>query len=112
MLLSPFKCNRGHFDRKMNISLESRLELEWWIAHIKYRTAPIAIDKPPVEVRTDASGAGWGATDLSSSTGGRWSAEEILMAQHSGINYLETLAAGSGLKALCPICMTLTFCFD
>lgn len=99
--IRALKCNRGHFDRKMNLSLESRLELEWWIAHIKYMTAPMARDKPRVEVRTDASGAGWGATDLSSSTGGRWSAEEVRMAQHSGINYLETLAAGIGLKALC-----------
>ena len=44
---------------------------------------------------------GGGGNWPQNSTGGRWKAEEIQKAQNSGINYLETLAAGLGLKAFC-----------
>lgn len=39
-------------------------------------------------------------TDLTGSTGGRYTIEEIQRANNGGINYLEILPAGLGLKAL------------
>ena len=42
-----------------------------------------------------------GATDLKSQTGGRWNSQELARAHNNEINYLETLAAGLGLKAYC-----------
>lgn len=52
---------------------------------------------PNVVIRTDASNNGWGAIVNGITTGGRWSATEVL--EH--INYLELLAAFFGLKSLC-----------
>ena len=99
--IMALRYNKGHFDRKMTLTQEAKNELEWWIANLNTAFSPIVREKPSHELRTDASGAGWGATNLKCSTGGRWSTEEIRKAQNSGINYLETLAAGLGLKALC-----------
>lgn len=99
--IMALQYNKGHFDRKMTLTQEAKSELKWWITNLGSAFSPIVKDKPSLELRTDASGAGWGATNLTSSTGGRWSTEDIMQAQSSGINYLEILAAGLGLKALC-----------
>ena len=95
------KVHRGHFDRKMSLSNEAKQELQWWIAHIADSFSAIRHPSPTIEIRTDASGQGWGATDLNTSTGGRWNEYELEFAKSSKINYLETLAAGFGLKSLC-----------
>ena len=95
------KSSKGHFDRPMNLSEASKQELMWWFNNIHCQSAPISRDRPALELRTDASGQGWGATDLSSETGGRWDDQEIVHAQNNEINYLEILAAGLGLKSFC-----------
>ena len=64
------KLNRGHFDRKMSLSQESKQELQWWISNIISAYMPIRKPNPTTEIRTDASGSGWGVTDLHTSTGG------------------------------------------
>ena len=64
---------------------------------------PIMRDKISVEIQSDASGKGWGATDLHTctSTGGRWNNEELAKAQLAGINFLEIRAAFLALQAYC-----------
>ena len=54
-----------------------------------------------IELHTDASGLGWGATDLHKQTGGRWNEFEAERARNNEINFLETLAAGLGRKYFC-----------
>lgn len=92
---------KGHFDRPMYLSDEARIELKWWIENVSRVWNPICRENPSTELRTDASGQGWGATDLTSNAGGRWNAQELEHAQSNEINFLETLAAGLGLKAFC-----------
>jgi hypothetical protein len=57
--------------------------------------------KPDIQISSDASGLGWGATDGSSQIGGRWNQSEALRAADNEINYLELLAAFLALKSLC-----------
>ncbi|XP_072180692.1 uncharacterized protein [Diadema setosum] len=85
----------------MKLSLEGKEELKWWINHVFEECAPIKRNRPTLELRTDASGLGWGATNLSIETGGRWNDLEMERARKNDINYLETLAAGFGLKSFC-----------
>ena len=100
--ITALKGSRGHFDRPMQLSAEARNELEWWATNIHSVFCPLAQEKITLELRTDASGSGWGATDLKTKSGGRWNSEELIRAKTNEINYLETLAAGFGLKAFCP----------
>ena len=86
----------------MQLSAEAKNELEWWATNIHSVFRPLAQEKITLELRTDASGSGWGATDLKTKSGGRWNSEELIRAKTNEINYLETLAAGFGLKAFCP----------
>ena len=95
------RANRGHFDRVMQLSGKAKQELRWWINNIRKSYSPIQRKKPQIELRTDASGSGWGATNLHTNIGGRWDKTELVRARNNEINYLEILAAGLGLKAFC-----------
>ena len=97
--ISALRSNMGHYDRFMVLSKVSRNELEWWITNIQDAWAPVMRDKPNFEIRTDASGSGWGATDMHTRTGGRWNDFELKKAHGNAINYLETLAVGLALKS-------------
>lgn len=85
----------------MTLSPEAKCELWWWIDNVQMTFAPLRQSTPQHEIRTDASGIGWGATDLTTNTGGRWNSVELLYAQDNRINYLETRAALLGLQSLC-----------
>ena len=53
-------------------------------------------------LESDASKAGWGATNGSTHIGGRWSSVEAqLYVEYNNINYLELLAAFYALKSYC-----------
>ncbi|KAJ8043466.1 hypothetical protein HOLleu_10559 [Holothuria leucospilota] len=95
------KYNAGHFDRKMKLPSEARLELHWWISNITSTSKPLRYPKPTIELRSDASGKGWGATDMTNCSGGRWNTYELQFARENKINYLEILAAYMGLKCFC-----------
>ena len=99
--VKALKANRGHYDRRMKLSQGARLDLRWWIYNIQTSFTPITRDKISVEIQSDASGSGWGATDLHTSTGGRWNMEELAKAQLAGINFLEIRAAFLALQAYC-----------
>lgn len=99
--IAALRQNRGHFDRKMKLSLEAKEELKWWINNVSMASSPIVRKKPDLELHTDASGLGWGATDLQKQTGGRWNEFEAERARNNEINFLETLAAGLGIKSFC-----------
>ena len=99
--IKALKMNKGHFDRKMSLSLEAKQELQWWIDNVQSASAPLRHPKTTLELCTDASGKGWGASDHTTHTGGRWNETELQKARENKINYLETLAAGMGIKSFC-----------
>lgn len=96
--INALKQNKGHFDRPMTLSEDAKIELQWWIKNVESSVNFIRRPSPTVEIRTDASGAGWGATNLHTHTGGRWYHLELLNVQNNDINYLELLAAFFGLQ--------------
>ena len=99
--IKALKLNRGHFDRPMVLSEKAKADLVWWIEHVPSAYKPIIRERPKIEICTDASGDGWGATEGNSRTGGRWNSQELALAKRNEINYLEMLAALFGLKAYC-----------
>ena len=99
--IRALKRNAGHFDRRMTLSDRAKAELHWWVSHVHSVSNHIYRSKATFEIRSDASGQGWGATDLTRNAGGRWNAEERNRAATNEINYLEMLAASLGLKSLC-----------
>lgn len=44
----------------MTLSLEAKCELWWWIDNVQMTFAPLRQSTPQHEIRTDASGIGWG----------------------------------------------------
>ena len=99
--ICALSANKGHYDRHMTLSVESINELRWWIKNLQSQYRPIQRDRPTIEIHTDASGKGWGATDLTVETGGRWNDTEMKHARHNEINVLETIAVSHGLRAFC-----------
>ena len=99
--IEALRRNAGHFDRHMTLSDRAKAELVWWASHAQSVSNPMYRDQASIEIRTDASGQGWGATNLISNTGGRWNAQERERATGNEINYLEMLAAGLGLRSFC-----------
>ena len=95
------KQNNGHFDRHMRLSDQAKQELIWWIHHIGNSLKNINQRKPDLELQTDASGIGWGATNLLTHTGGKWKQGEELKTNENNINYLELVASFYGLKSFC-----------
>ena len=98
--------NFGHYDRKMQISLEAKHEINWWIDNIDAAYSKILRGAPDLEISSDASGLGWGATDGTTDIGGRWKDSERLT-NDNNINYLELLAAFLALKSFCSNCNNL-----
>ncbi|WAR05308.1 hypothetical protein MAR_020677 [Mya arenaria] len=88
------------FDKKVQLSDFSILELKWWLNNVETKHGKL-IRPMPVHVicRTDASFPGYGGIDLSSEkhTNGRWASEEK---HNKSINYLELLAIFYALQAL------------
>ena len=68
--------NKGHFDRGMNLSNDALSELEWWIENIEHSFSSLIQSKPNIIIQSDASGMGWGATNLTDSCGGKWNENE------------------------------------
>ena len=60
---AALKANFGHHDRKMQLSDEAKIEVQWWLQNVDEAYSCIYREKPDVELTSDASGLGWGATD-------------------------------------------------
>ncbi len=85
----------------MHISEQAAMDLQWWIANVDDAHSCVYRGTPDIQISSDASGAGWGATNGSTHIGGRWNAEEAFIAANNEINYLELLAAFLALKSFC-----------
>jgi hypothetical protein len=91
------KNEKGNFEAVMKLSDIALGDVQWWLnnailskRHINH--GPIAL-----ELATDASQQGWGASLGDSVTGGRWSPSESIL----HINVLELKAVLLGLQSLC-----------
>ena len=85
----------------INLSNDALSELEWWIENIEHSFSSLIQSKPNIIIQSDASGMGWGATNLTDSCGGKWNESEKDQGSKFGINYLEMLAALYALQSLC-----------
>jgi len=99
--IKALKENHGHYDRRMNISITGKQDLQWWIEHVDVAYSSISKPKPDIHLTSDASGRGWGSSNGTTHIGGRWNLTEAIRAARNDINYLEMLAAFFGLKSFC-----------
>ena len=88
--------SKGNYDVDIALDARSREIISWWVDNVHLQSRPMFSPPPDVELLTDASLTGWGATLGSSRTGGHWAAEEL-----SHINCLELKAVLLGLESLC-----------
>ena len=98
--ISRLKLSRGDFDAHLILSVAAKADLQWWIDNTALAVRHLQRNMPQMEIQSDASGLGWGATNGKAQCGGRWKAHETL-ASGNNINYLELLAALFALKAFC-----------
>ena len=86
----------NRYDQQVEIDVESRQDLLWWIHHFPLHNGR-SLSTPVAEVviTSDASTVGWGVTCQSKQAGGPWSREEM----RAHINFLELKAAFLALKS-------------
>ena len=89
------KTQKGDFDALTTLTKNAEKELDWWISELDDSYFPLERTEPEIEMKTDASNAGWGAVCQSNKTGGRWTSEE----KNNHINVLELVAIEYGLKS-------------
>jgi hypothetical protein len=84
------------WDYEMKISEEVKIEIDWWIRNLEdWNGKSIVPQEPSVELFTDASETGWGASCLSAKAKGHWSLKE----RKRSINFRELLAIFLGLRS-------------
>ena len=85
-----------HYDSKIPITHEGKLELKWWIENLEIlKGNPIYLPPPELTICSDAARTGgWGAVCHLGSTGGQWSTEERFL----NINLQELIAVELAIK--------------
>lgn len=99
---TALKKAKGNFDAKVKLTSICINELEWWLDNVYTSSRFIKIPDIDMTIFTDASDLGWGITNGSSSSGGRWSIEE--KDKHINIRELKAVEIGiiSYTKNTCP----------
>ncbi|RVE43203.1 hypothetical protein evm_012152 [Chilo suppressalis] len=82
------------YDQYINLPSDLEKDFDWWLNHIDKAVSPIRTGDYKLEIFTDASGSGWGASCVGGTACGQWSSQELK--EH--INTLELRAAFFGLK--------------
>ena len=95
--IEGLRQTKGNFSSEIFLSVNSREELQWWIANQLFSCKAISHGEADIVIQTDASSQGWGGVHGDQRAGGRWTPTEAL----NHINYLELLAIFLSLKALC-----------
>ncbi|KAJ8967700.1 hypothetical protein NQ317_004200 [Molorchus minor] len=88
--------NQGNYNADMIIPDYLQQEFLWWLENIKNSSKNIREKSYSMEMFSDASKTGWGATSEGKIAHGFWNATE----HKYHINYLELLAAFYALKSL------------
>lgn len=86
--------SHDNYDTTMKIRPYLQPDFLWWKNHISTSSNQIRDGKYAVEIFSDASLTGWGASCSGERTGGFWDSQEA----KNHINLLELLAAFNGLK--------------
>ena len=89
-------ANNGVYDAKVSLASKERFHIAWWADNVHKQYKSLRNLQPQLELFTDASLLGWGATLGNQKTGGEWS---FLDKAH--INVLELKAVLFGLRSLC-----------
>ena len=97
--ISALRANKGNFDSIMALSVQSKIELTWWVNNVRTASKPIMQPwQPWSHFNYWCLKCGLGSCLCGdTSTGGFWSLEE----QRHHINFLELKAVLLGLKLLC-----------
>ena len=95
--ITKLKENKGKFDAKIKINMESETEIKWWIENIKDCSRNLISREVDITIYTDARNTSCGGTNGVGSISGRWSIEE----QNCHINELELLAIKFCLQSFC-----------
>ena len=83
------------YDSQVELSVECKEELRWWLLHLQHVNGKAIISSnPDLIIETDASLQGWGATDGFRSVKGHWTETE----SKDPINALEMRPVGLALK--------------
>ena len=90
---------KGDFDAPIALTVKVFSELSWWLDNVQTVSSPIKTPGIDLTVYSDVSLEGWGATNLHSTAGGRWSDSELplhisALELHSAKLCLFSLAAG------------------
>lgn len=88
------EINDGNYEARMEVPASLKEDFCWWENNIEIAFNPIKLPEFCLEIFTDASLTGWGASCNKQSTHGFWSEVD----RESPINHLELLAAFFGLK--------------
>ena len=86
----------GDFEALMTLSPEAGEEVQWWIAKVYHSRKFLHAPPITIVIHSDASLAGWGATDSVSTVGTPWKDTDDLL----HINVLELTAACLALDTL------------
>lgn len=86
--------NSDNYHAIIKITDHMKEDLAWWYETLAKNFVTIRQDSFDLEIFSDASLQGWGASSNGQSTGGSWSVEEACM----HINYLELVAAYYALR--------------
>ena len=89
------KRHRGDFEGEMTLSENAMLEMIWWKDNLPTMVAPIQWPPITMEMTTDASGYGWGASYSGTNIGGPWNLNESDL----HINVQEMLAVLYALRS-------------
>ena len=90
------RSNFDNYNKKMRISNKVKEDIKWWIKAIPTALKYFKPKNHKVEIFTDASLSGWGATKDKTQINGFWKNEE----KGFSINYLELLAIKKALERL------------
>ena len=70
------KNSYGNFEQLIALSTTSLTEIPWWKDNLMDSFAPIMRCNPELEISTDASTKGWGASNDGNHTGGEFDTGE------------------------------------
>ena len=91
------KDSKGDFDGMVTLDERALVQVQWWIENVNVQVKEIVVPPFELEMYTDASGVGWGASVGDRSTSGHWTLDE----KEVHINRLELTAVLLGLQSLC-----------
>lgn len=103
-LLEKAKCkallnNGNDYNAIMRVPNYILEDLNWWKVHLQHAVNPIKTNHFEMELFSDASGSGWGATNGKNSVFGFWNKKERKLS----INYRELLAVKHALCKLAKV---------